>query len=272
MRPARLPQPAAPRGATALAALAALVAAPGAAPPARAAPLSHLAWDTCAGPAVRALAPRTSAVTIVLSVTGVDFAHQGFAASFALAGDDPHDCRAVDEARREPADAWRFDVVGCQGPGRARFDFASGATLGCPWIGGAPAAPAYGQHVDPAPSFLPPEWIRFLGTATYPTVPAPLAGQALLLFAVTLDLGDARAGAGTAGTCGGLETPLYGVDAWSERVESLACIERSLEAVIVDADGVPRPIAPGGARLTLDVTALPARAATWGAIKAQYRD
>jgi len=233
-------------------------------------PTSRLGWGTCNGPLVQAITPGTSVVTIVLSVSGVDFAHQGFAASFGFAGDDPFACRAASDGRLEPADAWRFDVVGCQTPDRARFDFSSAATLGCPWIGGIPAAPALSRHVDPAPSFMPPEWIRFLGVASYPVVPAPSPGQTLLLYAVTLDLSDATPGAAPPGSCGGLERPLYVVDSWSEQVDGVGCVTRALQATIFDATGTARPITPGPSRLTVD-TALPAVPATWGQIKAQYR-
>jgi hypothetical protein len=245
----------------------ALVLAP---PAVGAVPTSHLAWDACGGPLVRVLAPGQSAVTLYAWITGLDFAHQGFAASFAFAGDDPHACRSAADGRLEPADAWRFDVVGCQGPERASFDFAPAASLGCRWIGGAPNA-STARHVDPAPSYMPPEWIRFLGVASYPTLPAPPASQALLLFAVRLDLSDARTGAAPPGSCGGLEAPLYVVDRWTELVEGVGCVERTLQATITDADGIAHPIAPGGARLTVDATPRPARSASWGRIKAQYR-
>jgi hypothetical protein len=248
-------------------------------------PVADLSWDACSPiVAAKVPGPGQTEFDLFLSVTGMDAPHKSYLAEFVFTGPSP--CRQIQPA----PDAWRFDDGGCQG-GLGSIHFAAPGKACPPLHGDSPVLFTYQELVEDSPvngDLGVPGAMVARGAAAYPGSPqVPDPGQRYLLMRVHFDLSFAVAGAGEPGqTCGGFESPIcfslrtgHQYTVQGECVSQLGITGTSL--VYVGLDDMQHPIqagqwyatfglTPGGSMSCFEFT--PARRATWGEVKATYRD
>jgi len=227
--------------------------------------LVDFSWNACT-PVVQDVTSSTpGAFSLYVSVLGIDVPHQAYETTF-IYGD----------ASGGVPDAWRFDPVGCQGSSFVTIDHLAPAAVAktCPTFQGALASV---QVKDVA--FVPPsdQGTGYLGTNmrvslfnAYPNGGAgitPVIGTRYFLERVLFDHSFSVQGATNPGVdCGNWANPI--------------CFKMA-RANYLDLGGFEIPFGRNvGAGQPLFVTfnggtacsAVPAKAATWGAIKNQYRN
>lgn len=214
----------------------------------------RLDWSTCSGlsPVDQAVLPGWS-VRLTATVIGQSAGHQAYELWFQVAP----------QAGAPAPDAWRFDPGGCQGSDLISFDYMIAAAIKtCPsFPGGLQAV----QIKDFAFDAMTGRSRIVFANAYPPGLAAPIPQVRYLLLSVGFDHWFSTTGPTVPGvSCGGLETPLCFV---------------LTKANWLTLDGVETPWAvdrgyltandPQGASACPGVT--PARPATWGGLKSQYR-
>src|SRR5688572_18491052 len=207
--------------------------------PARAQPSVSLAWDACAGAPGAAMEKSFSGPGVyrqVVSGTGFSGPVGGY--------------EVVLRARAAGglADAWRFDLEGCQS-GRAAIATAA-SSKACPSLAGSSSLNTTFTY-DPVSGSID---LRM--TTTFAPVMAA-AGTTYTLFRIDYDLGTATAGATEPGTsCGGAGQPVCfaivdarwldgayteepassgdGSVTWNDPAGTTACSEANLDGVRID--------------------------------------
>jgi hypothetical protein len=261
----------------------AIVAIPvlGPALPAQAWPTLDLSWSNCS-PIVstRFAVPGQPISTLFCSATGMDSVHTGYVVKLWFATEMT--CRA----ETSTPDAWRFDTPGCQS-GLAQVDF-TGRDPACPQLSG-PLPPAltlvdfeYSPPFDDLWNYTAVCAMRLTTAVAYPNAPqTPDPAQRYHLLAIRFDHTHSVPGAGTPGvTCGGYDRSVC-LALWSgmQTAGGYCLLPRPVASSFV-SDGIEYPfqIGQGFASFGLDPATsfscfevVPARSATWGAIKAQYR-
>jgi hypothetical protein len=215
-----------------------------------------LSWHGCSPIIPHADPPGPAPMSLYVSAIGQAEPHQAYEFWLTL--------RTVEGGF---PDAWRFDAEGCQGPGRVQIEhFVVIPTKTCPNFQGA-AASYQIREFKAAPEFLGQPagtYVAYLAN-TYPagaTTTNPAARY--FLGAVVFDHTLSESGPGTPGvTCGGYEKTIC-VQFVPSRVNWL------------DMAGVEVPFRLGQWWATFrDQPSchgpVPAVAATWGSLKAQYR-
>jgi hypothetical protein len=226
--------------------------------PARAAGVVSLTWDNCAGPLGKAIAPGT-VQSLYLSVIGQTELHRAYQARINLGAhcDVPFAYGGV-------PDAWRFDVPGCETAALIQMDLVAPAAVSkaCPSFmqSSAPSLQIKDYYYD---SLVPASAITIANS--YPNgVPSVDPNQRYFLARIQFDLTYAVTGPSGAFTCGGLETPMCFVLA-------RASYENMGEAEVSWQPGNNCVSANDPALLSGCDVPTPARATTWGALRAQYR-
>jgi len=218
-----------------------------------------MSWDTCVPPidaATANKAPGTAAVTAIFSVVGNDQAHKAHAVRFVASAAD-----------RTTPDAWRFDAAGCQTDAFITLLVVPPGALAkaCPAFKGA-------NNLDikayaPAGVASPYQPTQMLGTiaSAYDATPASVPATTYFLGGFVFDHTFSVNGAGTPGAdCGGNDIPF--------------CLALIQNTSYLTPDGTEVSFTVGSNYLTYAATPLagcpstPARAATWGQIKSQYRN
>ena len=215
-------------------------------------------WDACDGP----LKKSTSApgiYTAIVSVLGTEILHKGYDLKFVYG----------DGSQTVP-DAWRFDAAGCQGSTFISIDYLASKTIAktCPSFMQDSPYPLSIKRAEFVPPFEPYAstlmWVE-LATSYPEGVQAVDPATRYFLGGLKFDHTYSVVGAGDPpNTCGGLETPM--------------CFSL-YEARVVDDTGLEYQFArdPYFPTLTFNddsavsCGAVPARATTWGQVKAQYR-
>ena len=241
-----------------------------------------LSWNQCS-PVVSAASSDPANPVSTLYVTARDWSepHTSYVVRLWFGGELP--CR---EMTTSTPDAWRFDADGCNA-GRLET-FLAFASKAC-----SPAAPAMGGswnghfvHYTAGSDFYAPTGsMRFVMFRNYAAV-TPDPASRYLLVGIRFDHSASIAGPGTPGvSCGGLETPLC-VALWPYQRPTVlgpGCQDDVPEpdfdsAYIRSSDNTAVAFAHGQGWASFNVAgtfgcfqATPARDATWGAIKAQYR-
>jgi hypothetical protein len=208
-----------------------------------------LSWDACNGPINRALAPGTK-VALVASVYGQSLGHKAFQVRIFL--------RPVGSVL---PDAWRFDQGGCQGLQRISFEYLQAADA-CPaFQGDLPSVQVPDYAFDPVYN----RW-RIVFADAYPSgIAAPDPNVRYEMARIVFDHTHSVVGSASPdGSCGGLETPM--------------CFYlRTAEWVSMTGDEVPFLVnqdfltVNDPTFVSCGSSEVPARPATWGAVKAQYR-
>ena len=219
-----------------------------------------LNWDTCTGPINKSVtAAMVPSPVIDISVLGQSLVHQAYQVQISVGGNGPL------------RDAWRFDPAGCQSTPYYTIDHLSLAKA-CPSFQGTLASVQVKDvgHVPPLdPGHYSTNYMRVTLYNTYP--PGILTGVNPLtryfLMAVNFNHASSVVGPGSAGlTCGNFENPI--------------CF-KMIRNYYLDPGGLEHPFGrnvSAGAPLFVTFngggacTAVPAKAATWGAIKSQYRN
>ena len=222
----------------------------------------NLNWDSCIGPLDKAIAPGDEAnpnlAKLFGSVIGIDVPHKAYQMQiiFGNGGATP-----------QVPDAWRFDGPnGCQGPGYGTMDHLS-TNKACPSMQ-ASLSSLQIKDVNFVPDALPPQYSRTLLRATlansYPDgILTVSAATRYHLGAFVFNHQYSVNGSGTPGvTCGGLDVPI--------------CFA-TIVATYLTMDGAEIDFDMTGSRLvtangSAGCTPTPAKNATWGAIKSQYRN
>jgi hypothetical protein len=250
--------------------------------PVLAAPTLDLSWSNCSSiVSTRMPEPGQPVSTLYCSVTGMDQVHTGYVVKLWFATE--MFCRSATST----PDAWRFDADGCQS-GRAQVEFGKRHPA-CPALSGLLPPPLtiatfeYSPPLDGSRNYTAPGAMRLIAATAYPSAPqTPDPAQRYHLFAIRFDHTDSVAGAGTPGvTCGGYDRALC-FALWSglDTHSGFCAWSRPPASLYVASDGTEEPfeLGQGFASFGLDpATAFscfevtPARTATWGAIKAQYR-
>lgn len=213
-----------------------------------------LNWDTCAGPIDKAVVPGTVA-NVWVSVLGQNALHKAYQLEIAL------------KQAHTLADAWRFDVAGCQGPSLIYLDlFPVIETKTCPIFMqvSSPSSQTRGfSYIEAA------GWGRVVLANSYPNGVASVNAQTrYLLGRVSFDQTFGVNGpSGRENACGGLEIPLC-IDLVSASWQTL--------------DGVDTPWAISQEYVTVNDPAnvtrcpstetTPVRTKSWGMLKSQYRN
>ncbi len=228
--------------------------------------LVDLSWNQCS-PVVSDLTTNTPGLySLFVSVTGFDQPHQAYESTL-LYGD----------ANGAVPDAWRFDPVGCEGTPFVRIDHIAPSSVAkvCPSFQGA-ASTAQVKAVD----FVPPSdtgsgyLLTQMRCTLFNVYPNDGAGSPnfnpavrYFLMRVEFDLTYAVTGATTPNaSCGGWEQPMcfqLGRAGYLDLAGTEVPFGRSTpfgQAPIVTFNG-------GG----VNCGTSPARPATWGSIKNQYR-
>lgn len=246
--------------------------------PVRAHAGADLSWQACAPiQGNRSPGPGETTSTLYVSATGLEILHRGYSFQLWWAAE-----LACGETAWTP-DAWRFDSGGCQ-PRRSGEISLVPPSPSCPALYGA---------VDPTRDILEIRWsppdfgtpsgaMRAMVAASYnERVQTPDPAKRYFMAALRFDHSSSVAGEGTPGvTCGGYETPLC-FSLWSGPSPGEPCDgQRFSDIFTVGLEGAydPIPIGEGVASFGLDPSTAfacfrttPAAAATWGAVKAQYR-
>jgi hypothetical protein len=222
--------------------------------------LVDMTWNACS-PVVQDVTTATPGIySIFISVLGIDQPHQGYETTFIYA-----------DASGTVPDAWAFDPTGCQTTPFATIDYQS-LVKACPSFQGTLASVQVKDvgHVPPLdPGHYSTNYMRVTLYNTYP--PGILTGVNPLtryfLMAVNFNHASSVVGPGSAGlTCGNFENPI--------------CF-KMIRNYYLDPGGLEHPFGrnvSAGAPLFVTFngggacTAVPAKAATWGAIKSQYRN
>lgn len=221
-----------------------------------------MSWDVCAPP-VTHKANSTAPASLIFSELGNDETHTAYQVRFLMSAAGP---TAGD---RVTPDAWRFDASGCQTAALIAINSSPPAALvkSCPAFKGANALEIKNFATFPPGDPLPylETQMRGLLAVTYSAATAnPL--QRYFLGEFLFDHTFSVDGAGTPGsTCGGNDTPVC-----------FAIIQPT--GYIRQSDGLEYPFDIGNNFVTYGPTpaagcpATPARPATWGQIKSQYRN
>jgi len=222
--------------------------------PARAAGTFDLSWDGCTGPIVKTITPG-SVNTVYATLSGQSEGMLGYTIRLAISTNCP--CLTSCNQPTQPPDAWRFDAGGCQGSISDSLVFIDRN----PEVALSKTCPAF------APNYLPTYQVTEVEYEFFPRLVLGVAygseGVAsadpnlrYTLGRFVIDQSFGVTGAGTPGTCGGLESPI--------------CIWRLEGTWFPIAGNAPLAWNAGVSYLrTSDPS--PARATTWGAIKNQYR-
>jgi hypothetical protein len=213
-----------------------------------------LSWDQCSPAVVDKSTSAPGVYSAYVSVLGNDMPSTGYEIKILYS----------DESRTVP-DAWQFNPGGCQDPARVQLLHEPPAEL-------AKSCPPYHQGASTseieALEYTPPTdpsgWqttMRIVLAVVYFSGVTASRDLRYFLGGVRFDHSASVAGEGQPGaSCGGFETPM--------------CFKLT-EAIFV-SDGKTIEFERGSPYLTFNglmtCAAVPARASTWGAIKAQYRD
>jgi len=210
-----------------------------------------ITWDGCTGP-VDKTTTTPGFYSIFITVIGQDQPTRAY------------DVRVVyGNAAQEVPDAWRFDADGCETTARIQQDADSKE---CPPFGESASnnfvirSVRFTQPSDPYPQTL----MQVLFAQSSAPGNAANPATRYLLERIRFDLNAAAAGEGSATTCGGLEQPM--------------CFSL-VHATFLDVDRNEIPFNRSRPMLTVSFNgppgecpwAAPARAATWGSLKDQYR-
>jgi hypothetical protein len=213
-----------------------------------------MTWDGCTGP-VDKTTNVAAPYSIFVTVIGHDEGHKGY------------DVRIIyGNASQQVPDAWRFDANGCEGSSLVTMDFNSKACPRFQQNSSGNVGPITKVEFSPPFDPYPVTLMRALFAWVYsPDVTAVNPGTRYLLVRIGFDLSQAVPGPGTPGiTCGGFEEPMcFRLSNASfldtNNVEKLFNRSNPMLAVSFNGAGV----CPG---------AVPAKPATWGSIKGQYRN
>jgi hypothetical protein len=220
---------------------------------ASAVPAVRVSWDNCDPLVVnKDIAPGTMA-SLYASVLGQDQPHQGYEVWLSL-GSGPGGL----------ADAWRFDVDGCQGTAFVTLDHTAPAAVvkTCPSFQGNLASVQVKTYdYDPSSGKA-----RAVVANAYPAgILNPLVGQRYFLMRGLFDHTFSVDGATTPGVdCGGLAR---GVCAHITRAQWLSLTGAEVPFAIANEYVTARDPAND----TRCPGATPTQPATWGSIKAQYK-
>jgi hypothetical protein len=240
-----------------------------------------LSWNDCS-PIVAATSadPDHPVSTLYVSARGWTEPHEGYVVRLWIGADLP--CEGL--ATSTP-DAWRFDADGCNAGKVATF--LAFASKTCPSVAGAIGGDwnghflAYTSGSDP---YSPQGSMRFVMLRSYPTV-VPDPATRYLLVGIRFDHSSSTTGAGTPGvSCGGLETPIC-VALWPDQEHihgGPGCQpdseNRDVTSYLRSSDNAQVRFVHGQGWASVNVNgsfgcfqATPARDATWGSIKDQYR-
>lgn len=220
-----------------------------------------MSWETCTPPVDPTAAnkiPGTTKASLIFSVTGNDQTHNAYQVRFL-----------VSAANRTTPDAWRFDNDGCQGDALLAINNFPPAAISkaCPAFKGASALEIKGyDNVNPTPDqpYLATQMRGNLAVTYPPTVANPATRYFLAQF--EFDHLFSVDGAGDPpNSCGGNDVPVC-----------FALLRPS--GYVRVSDGIEYPFAASNSYVTYGATPLagcpetPAKAATWGQIKSQYRN
>jgi hypothetical protein len=219
-----------------------------------------LAWDSCDGP-VDKTADTPGVYTAFASVVGTDLVHVLYAVTLIYGDGD-----------QSVPDAWRFDTLGCQGASSLKLDFLPSKTIG-------QSCPAFIQNIaDPLVitevRFNPPAYYQYPSTCMRVEVEVAYPGSVqadpltrYFLAGFNFDHSHSAIGGGDPpNSCGGLETPMcFKLAALNTLVVNSAY---QVQSFAHDPNQSVLTFNPGSAGAC---AAVPARAVTWGQIKAQYR-
>jgi hypothetical protein len=244
-----------------------------------AAATTSLSWDACA-PIQRDAQPipGKTEYRLHLTVTGFDVGHMGYDIRLWFSGEQFCPAQGIESS---VPDAWRFDVDGCGAGTEIGLSFDSPPDAGCPPIAqGGPfyhtRSLRYGFEENSGPL------LELRVSADYGggyVTPDPNVRYLLATF--VFDHAGSVVGPGTPGaTCGGLEGPVCFTTWWPS---TLSCSPTGRSGVWYyrASDGQPvdfgadDPYATFGAPGAGPVhcfAVVPARNATWGAIKSRYLD
>ena len=176
-----------------------------------------------------------------------------------------------DQTQNVP-DAWRFDAAGCQGSSFITLDHLAPATVvkTCPSFQGALQSLqikdcSFTPPVDPYATTT----MRIVLANSYPAGVTPNPAQRYFLARFLFDHSFSVAGPTNPGVnCGGFDSPIC------FKLTTATYLDMSPQPQEISFDRNVAPGAPlfvtfnGGAACS----AVPARPATWGAIKGQYRN
>ena len=218
--------------------------------PALAQPQVSLSWDSCTGPVIVSRPPGQP-ISLYASVIGQSEGHKAFQVRILLRP----------QGSTLP-DAWRFDASGCQGLSQLAFDHYS-SNPNCPQLfGDEPAV----QIPDYAFDANVNRW-RFVYAVAYPFgIPTANPATRYHMVRMILDHTYSTVAPTVPGeTCGGFNEPM--------------CFYL-YKAEWVDMSGAERTYQVNSEYLAMNdpyqaacfSTAVPAKPATWGAIKNTYRN
>jgi hypothetical protein len=220
---------------------------------ASAVPSVRISWDACSPIVVnKQIAPAEGSVNLYVSASGVDQPHKAYQVELSLGSGNYGPL----------ADAWRFDAAGCQGSSGLTMNHITSSKT-CPsFQGTAQSLQIKNYSYDPASGKA-----RLTLANSYPAgVTAVNPATRYLLAHIVFDMTYAVNGPSDPGnTCGNLERPV--------------CIAILPSTSWLDMGGVERPFAHENEYVTSNAPnnevgcpgAVPAKPATWGAIKGQYR-
>lgn len=241
--------------------------------PAAAAPTLDLSWDNCAPLlATKVQPPGQTIAALYCSATGMDRAHRSYDVSLWFASS------ASCAAAAAMPDAWRFDAPGCQG-GFAQV-VVTNPQQACPPLSGPTRVPVFTLEYSPPDGLTPPGAMRLRVSVSYADSPqAADPASRRHVFAIRFDHEFSVPGQGEPGaTCGGYEHAMC-FALWPGG-EAEACGPAGAVSTFVDTDGVEHPFAIGQGAVSFGhdaaaalgcLGAVPAKSATWGALKGSYR-
>jgi hypothetical protein len=225
--------------------------------------LVDMSWDACTPIVQDKTTTAPGSYTIFVSVLGIDQSHQGYETAFIYA-----------DASGTVPDAWRFDPVGCQGTPYYTIDHLSLAKS-CPSFQGTLQSVQVKDigFVPPAdPGGYNQNYMRVTLYNAYPNGGLGITASPAVryfLMGVTFNHTYSVVGATVPGvSCGNFENKL--------------CF-KMIRNYYLDLGGnnvtMDRNVAPGAPLYVTfnDINgtscgSVPAKAATWGAIKSQYRN
>jgi len=223
--------------------------------PAHAEGTFDLSWDGCTGPITKSIVPG-SVSTVYATVSGQSAGHNAYGVTLAIS----INCPSALLDPLTPPDAWRFDAAGCQGSisnSLLLIDRNPESAL-------SKTCPTFNQHAEGTLQIAKVQYDPFVNNVGVELILAVSYGPGVAssdpntrytLGRFVIDQSHGVTGAGTPGTCGGLEIP---VCIWTR--------DQGWNAL----SGTWSTWTPGVTSLRT-TSATPARATTWGEIRNQYR-
>jgi len=227
-----------------------------------------MTWGLTCTPIVTDITPTAGPTSMIVSALGNDQTHNAYQVRFLIAS-----------TTRTIPDAWRFDAAGCQGTSFITINHLPPATASktCPAFQGANPSIQIKDYsfIQNSPDY-PSTEVRGVLANTYPAGATSLPATRYFLAQFIFDHTFSVVGATTPGAdCGGFETAMCLALLTGPRVGG-----EGTTSYLRLADGVEVPFDPGqtwlsthGATASCDQPgSVPAKDATWGQIKSQYRN